>query len=255
MTTIALSGAALLACTLAAAAQPSGGATSGGATSSAPAAPPAEQPAPQQSYTPPPPPPEAPPQPVYVPGGWYLGLGGGWDGQNNINWQDTLGYSGSFKTNSNAIAIGSIGYRLPQLPLRFEFEGGYAWHSLSSVSENGATAPASGHSNLGSALFNAIYDIPVAPRWAISLGAGAGAGFSEQTIRSPFIGSLNKTGFMWQGIGGVSYAVAPNVDLFVDYRYRDAQTEGNVNVAGDIVHIHGISENAVLAGFRWYPQP
>ncbi len=249
--TIALCGAALAAFTLSAAAQESGGGTSGGAASSAPSAP-AEQPAPPQTYTPPPPPP--PPPPAYIPGGWYLGLGGGWDNRNNTQINDSLGNNGHLETNDNAIALGSFGYRLPQLPLRLEFEGGYTWHDINGFVENGTGFPAKGHANLGHALFNAVYDLPIAPRWALSVGAGAGAGFADYST-NVIAGSLNKNGFMWQGIGGISYHLAPNIDLFTDYRYRDAQTGTSVNVAGDNVRIHGITENAVVAGFRWYLEP
>ncbi|MGD0190909.1 MAG: outer membrane beta-barrel protein [Rhizomicrobium sp.] len=255
ITTSVLSAAALLAFTLAAAAQESGGAASGGATSSAPAAPPAEQPAPQQSYTPPPPPPEAPPPPAYVPGGWYVGLGAGWDGQNHINFNDSIGNTGNLQTSDGAIVIGSFGYRLPQLPLRFELEGGYTWHKINGLEADGTQFSASGNANLGHVLANAIYDIPIAPRWSISLGAGAGMGFADYTATAPFTGSLNKSGFMWQGIGGITYAIAPNVDLFTDYRYRDAMTETSVDVGGDLVHLHAIKDNVVLAGVRWYLQP
>jgi opacity protein-like surface antigen len=254
MQTMALSGVALLAFTLAAAAQESGGAASGGATSSAPAAQPAEPPPAQQTYMPPPPPPEAPP-PAYIPGGWYVGLGAGWDGQNNINFNDSLGNSGNLQTNDGAIVVGSFGYRLPQLPLRFEVEGGYTWHKISGLESDGVQVSQGGHTNLSSALFNGVYDIPIAPRWAISVGGGAGIGFADYRASSPLSGDINKSGFMWQGIGGITYALAPNMDLFADYRYRDAQTETSVLVAGDTFHLHAIKENVGLVGLRWYVMP
>ncbi len=239
----------MLVLTLSAAAQESGGATSGGATSSAPSAPP-EQPAPQQTYTPPPP----PPAPEVVRGAWYVGLGGGWDGQNSISLSDSFGNTGKVSTNDGALLAGSLGYRFPAMPLRLEVEGGYTWHSLGQITINGSPATsASGHVNLGHVLFNAIYDVPIAPQWAISLGAGAGVGFGDYSMTAPFSGGLSKTGFMWQGIGGITYKWSPNLDLFVDYRYRDAQTGGDTPIAGgNVVHLHGITENAILAGFRWY---
>lgn len=252
----ALSGAILLAGTLAALSQESGGAgsTSGGATSSTPATP-TEQPPPQEIYTPPPPPPPAPPA---LMGGWYIGLGGGWDGQSDIKFSDSLGNFGTFKTNDNALLAGTIGYRLPGSPFRLELEGGYDWHDINQIdfsagSFGGPVTMASGHANLGDVLVNAIYDFPVAPRWALSVGAGAGAGFSDVALNSPVAGSAGRTGFMWQGIAGVTYKFAPNMDLFMDYHYRDAMTGGNATLSsGDIVHVGGVRENAVLAGLRWY---
>jgi opacity protein-like surface antigen len=251
---IALSSVALLALTISASAQESGGATSGGATSSAPSAPPA-QPAQEQTYTPPPPPP--PPMEVGH-GGWYLGLGAGWASLGNIKFNDDLGNTGSFNTNDGVIAVGALGYKLPTMPIRIEFEGGYDWHGLSSIEVNGVSASATGHANLGHALVNGVYDIPIAPRWAISLGAGAGAAFTDfsGSTTGGLTVSRNKTDFMWQGIGGLTYNVSPDVDLFVDYRYRDAMTSGSFTTAGgDIVHVHNTSENVVLAGLRWYMHP
>jgi opacity protein-like surface antigen len=190
------------------------------------------------------------------PGGWYLGLGAGWDNQNNIKFNESLGGFGDLSTKDGAIAVGSLGYRFPTMPLRIELEGGYDWHKLDNVDLNGVSAAGSGHANLGSALVNAIYDIPIAPRWAISLGAGAGAAFTDFSASAPITLSRSKTDFMWQGIGGITYNVGPNTDLFVDYRYRNAMTSGNFTTpGGDIVHVHDVSENAVIAGLRWYITP
>jgi opacity protein-like surface antigen len=253
---IALSGAALLALTISAAAQESGGATSGGATSSAPSAPP-EQPAPQPTYTPPPPPPSPmPPAAEYIPGGWYMGLGAGWDALNNINFNDNLGNYGDLKTNDSALVIGSLGYRFPASPFRVELEGGYDWHKLNQLSYDGVSVAASGHANLGSALVNGIYDFQFAPRWALSIGGGVGAGFTNFNASTPVTLSSSKTDLMWQGIGGLSYSLAPNTDLFVDYRYRDAMSSGSVvGPSGNIIHVHDVTENVVLAGLRWYVSP
>jgi opacity protein-like surface antigen len=254
--TIALSGAAMLALTISAAAQESGGAASGGATSSAPSSPPAQQ-APEQTYTPPPPAPPPPPMETGH-GGWYLGLGAGWANLDNVKFNDNLGNTGAFNTNDGVIAVGALGYKLPTIPIRIELEGGYDWHGLSSIEVNGVSASASGHANLGHALVNGVYDIPIAPRWAISLGAGAGAAFTDfaGNTTGGLTVSRNKTDFMWQGIGGITYNVSPDVDLFVDYRYRDAMTSGSFTTpGGDIIHVHNTSENVVLAGLRWYMQP
>jgi opacity protein-like surface antigen len=197
-----------------------------------------------------------PPAPEYIPGGWYLGLGAGWSGMNNINFSDAHGNSGDASTNDSALVIGSIGYRFPASPFRLELEGGYDWHRLNQIDFDGVSHAGSGRANLGSALVNAIYDFPIAPRWAISVGAGAGAGFTDFSTGAPAEVNSTKTDFMWQGIAGISYSLAPNTDLFVDYRYRDAIPSGAVTTAdGDIIHLRHISENVALAGVRWYVTP
>lgn len=252
---MALTSAALLALTVAATAQESGGAASGGATSSAPTAPPAP-PAPQETYTPPPPPPPAPSE--VLAGGWYVGAGAGWDGQNEIKWEDTFGNYGHFDTHDNPVLVGSIGYKFPGMAFRLEAEGGYTWHDISSFHDDSVIYSGSGNVKLGHVLVNGLYDIPVAPRLAISVGAGVGAGFGSFEATSPVTASMSRTGFMWQAIGGVTYKVGPQLDLFADYRYRDAQTGGTIPItSGGSVHIHGLTDNVVLAGLRWYlsPQP
>src|ERR1700690_3795704 len=71
--------------------------------------------------------------------GWYLGLGGGWDQLNQINLTDPAATptTGSLKTNGGAIAIGTLGYKLPMLPVRLEVEAGYDWHSVKSFETGG----------------------------------------------------------------------------------------------------------------------
>jgi hypothetical protein len=178
-----LAGAALLALTVSAAAQ-----ETGSMTGSAPSAPP-EQPAPQPQYTPPPPPPPPPPPAAeYIPGGWYVGAGAGWSGQNAIKWQDPFGNSGEFHAHNNPIVFGSIGYKLPDIPFRAEVEGGYTWHGLYGFDADGANFPSSGHANLSHVMVNGLYDFPIAPLWAITVGGGVGVGMADYLAETPVSG-------------------------------------------------------------------
>ena len=248
--TITLSGVTLLALTVSAAAQETGSMT-GSAPSAAP-----EQPAPQPQYTPPPPPPPPPPPAAeYIPGGWYIGAGAGWSGQNAIKWQDPFGNSGEIHAHNNPIVFGSIGYKLSDMPFRAEIEGGYTWHGLYGFDADGANFPSSGHANLSHVMVNGLYDFPIAPLWAITVGGGVGVGMADYLLETPVSGSLTKDGFMWQGIAGLTYNVAPDVDLFAEYRYRDAQTGGSLPIGGDVLHVHGLTDNVAVAGFRWYVTP
>jgi opacity protein-like surface antigen len=236
-----------------AAAQESGGATSGGATSTAPAPeqqqPPPPPPPPPPPYTPPPPPPEL--------GGWYLGAAGGWDSQNSFRLADSFGDLGTFNTDDSGLLIGAIGYKFFGSPIRVEVEGGYTWHGINSFELNGTGLSAGGHMNLGHFLVNGLYDFPLSDQWTISLGGGIGAGFESFHTIIPALattGKFSQTGFMWQAIGEISYKLAPNVDLFADYRYRDAvisNTQPFIPPPGTVT-VYGPSENAILAGVRWY---
>ena len=239
----------------------SGGGTSGGAATEAPTPPPAEAP-------PPPPPAAAQPyvQTVLPPSPWasgfYVGLGAGWDGQNNIA-VDQLSPppgTGQLTTDDGLIFAGTLGYKLPTIPIRLEFESGYDWHKISTFNTGGGSFAAGGHANIASELFNAIYDFPVAPGWNLYGGGGLGMG---HVWFAPFdaathdqIALTDKWGFMWQGIVGTSFQLAPDAEVFVDYRYRDATAKAitNTTVFGP-VQSHGITENVVMAGVRFYMFP
>ncbi len=191
--------------------------------------------------------------------GWYLGLGAGWDNQYETKLNEFVPPPavGFVQTHDGLILAGSVGYKMPDIPLRLEFESGFDWHSVDGF-KSGGTYDAYGHSDIASELFNAVYDLPIAPAWNIELGAGAGAGHlhlgSNITHTGNEITQLNRWGFMWQAIGGMSYEINPQVDLFVDYRYRDAQAHGTSwTPAFGPVGSHPVTENVVLAGLRWYP--
>lgn len=193
--------------------------------------------------------------------GFYVGLGAGWDGQNNISLDELRPpfASGQISTNDGAIIAGTLGFKFPVIPIRLEFESGYDWHSVSTFSGlNGVSASATGHNNIASELFNAIYDFPVGPGWNLYGGAGIGPGhvYFAPNVAGTQLAYVDHWALMWQAIGGVSFEIAPDTDLFVDYRYRDAR-------ARDIVYVPPVgpvlsgptTENVVMAGVRFYLFP
>jgi opacity protein-like surface antigen len=198
--------------------------------------------------------------------GFYLGLGAGWDNQSNIKLDQypsaitSVPGTGEVSTNDGAIFAGTLGYKMPMMPIRLEFESGYDWHSNNEFQTSGATVATSGHANVASELVNALYDFPVGPGWNIYGGAGVGAG---HVYFAPYVTStgdqlahVDHWGFMWQAIGGVSFEIAPDADLFVDYRYRDAGAhETTYTPAFGPVASHSITENVVMAGARFYLFP
>src|SRR5579862_2466852 len=157
---------------------PALGSESGGATSEAapPAPPPAEAP-------PPPPPPAQPyyaaplPPPPWA-SGFYVGLGAGWAGQNDVTVDQLLPppASGTLTMDDGVIIAGTLGYKLPMIPIRLEFESGYDWHKISTFNTGGGSFAAGGHSNIASELFNATYDFPIGPGWNLYGGGGLGMG-------------------------------------------------------------------------------
>jgi opacity protein-like surface antigen len=194
--------------------------------------------------------------------GFYIGLGAGWDGQNDIRVDQFAPppATGTLTTDDGIIIAGTLGYKLPEIPIRLEFESGYDWHKISEFNTGGLTFGAGGHANVASELFNATYDIPVAPGWNIYGGGGLGIG---HVWFAPFVAATgdqialtDKWGFMWQGIVGTSFEVAPDAEVFVDYRYRDAEANTTTNTrAFGPVDSHSITENVVMAGVRFYMFP
>jgi OmpA-OmpF porin, OOP family len=187
--------------------------------------------------------------------GWYAGLGAGWDTLNDPKISGPA-YDGKLNTNDTALVIASFGYKMNNW--RFEIEPGWASHGIKSVDfTGGGSESLNGHVRLFSAMANAIYDFPITERWKFSVGGGLGVGNDQYDASAggvPFLRSSAR-GFMWQGIGGFAYEVSPTVDLFADYRYRDSEARPDQSlIGGGFEHIHDAADQAVLVGFRWYPE-
>lgn len=194
--------------------------------------------------------------------GLYLGLGAGWDGQNNmqVDQFSPPPATGTVTSNDGVIFAGTVGFKLPAFPIRLEFESGYDFHSINQFETGGTNFGAGGHANIASELVNAVYDFPVAPGWNLYGGGGVGAG---HVYFAPYIADtgdqiahVDHWGFMWQGIAGTSFEVAPDADIFVDYRYRNASAHMTTDtpVFGP-VGSHSITENVIMAGVRFYMFP
>jgi len=203
--------------------------------------------------------------------GWYLGLGAGWDTMelahyNNPN--STPPVAIKLPYHDDVLGIGALGYKWGDSGFRTELELGYEQRGV--VHQEAFGVGDKGGMQLGSAMFNAIYDVPL--MWGItgSIGGGVGVGSLHNRIVLSDVGtgtgSLNgldfvrgvNTGFMYQGIAGLSVPLADNIDLYADYRYRT--TGSGSQLASDIpgitpVHLKAPVENVGLFGVRWYFNP
>jgi outer membrane protein OmpA-like peptidoglycan-associated protein len=192
--------------------------------------------------------------PAHAGEGWYLGLGAGWDTLDHVQIAGA-GLDGKLRTRDTVLGDVTAGYKFGDF--RLEAEAAWDRHIIDSYESGGVTTGlTNGHYNVRSLLVNGVYDIPVTQRFKISLGAGAGVGndpvkFTDVPLLTTFSNS-DRTHFMWQGIGGVSYAVDRNLDLFVEYRYRDMLGSSNAVLASTF-RTHNATEQAVMAGLRWYP--
>jgi OOP family OmpA-OmpF porin len=185
--------------------------------------------------------------------GWYLGLGAGYDHLNQIHIRNNSTLGNSFvKQNDGALIIANVGYKF-DWGLRSEVELGYDWHDTSHP------APViSGGESVSTALFNLVYDVPLGDYWSLSLGGGAGVADVNAYWRCT--GPVKclqgaDTAFAWQGIAGISYALADDVDLFADYRYRSVLANHNFasfNGGAHTDHVSELNEHVALVGLRWY---
>ena len=83
-------------------------------------------------------------------------------------------------------------------------------------------------------MINLVYDIPLGDQWKLSLGGGIGAGnarihWTDPSARGSSTMSRARTSRLeYQGIAGIAYSLSPDVDLFVDYRYRGNQNDAHL---------------------------
>jgi len=199
--------------------------------------------------------------PVSAGNGVYVGLGAGWDNQSNVTLQNLNASlpSGEVGNNDGLVIAGTIGFKFPEFPVRVEFESGYDWHSVSNINLGGTAYSGSGHNDIASELFNVVYDVPVGPGWNIYGGGGLGPGHVH------FVPTLSATGeqladidhwaLMWQLIAGASVELAPDAEVFVDYRYRDARAKETLTTSFGTLDAGPTTENVVMAGVRFYMFP
>ena len=191
--------------------------------------------------------------------GWYLSLAGGWDDLNNVDLKtDTGGLITDNRMNSDNsyLVTGAIGYRF-QDHFRLELEPGYSPHNFKDTTIGALTYD--GHDRIASAMANIVYDMPLSDRFTFSIGGGAGAGRDDLFAHSgaTVLAQGDQTGFMWQGIAGLSYSLTRNLDLTLDYRYRSLMqnTDYSTTLAGTTVKGGNPNDQAVLLGLRWYMEP
>lgn len=107
------------------------------------------------------------------------------------------------------------------------------------------------------ALFNGYIDLGTWYGLTPYIGAGAGAAFARVTDFNrpvvPFTGasSHSQTNFAYALMGGVAWAVAPNLQIDVGYRYLNI---GDVKTASDglgDMTIRNVAAHEVRVGVRW----
>lgn len=108
------------------------------------------------------------------------------------------------------------------------------------------------------ALFNGYLDL--GSWYGLTPYVGAGAGVSNlrtydyaSTAAPPFTGGLSHTQwkFAWALMGGVAYAVAPNILVDLGYRYMDFGDVTTASDASGAMILKNLAAHEVRVGVRW----
>ncbi len=107
------------------------------------------------------------------------------------------------------------------------------------------------------ALFNGYFDLGTWYRLTPYVGGGVGAGYVtirdfQSTNAPPFVnGDNDQWKFVWAGMAGVGWAVAPNLSLDLGYRYLNL---GNLQTGRDAagsMTFKNVAGHEVRVGLRW----
>jgi opacity protein-like surface antigen len=197
--------------------------------------------------------------PALAADGWYLGLGAAYSHQDAVRITGGILPANTRLHNQDGfLGVGSFGYKFEN-GFRLEFEAGISDHDQRKANPPFA-GTLSGDSQVRSAMVNLVYDWRLGDRWSISTGAGIGDGAYRTSITDSLFPTLRvirgqHNGWMWQGIAGINYQFDPNIQLFVDYRYRSDHVDrdyGTDFVALSPIHVHRVDDQAAMIGIRWF---
>ncbi len=189
--------------------------------------------------------------------GWYVGIEGG------ANWVDDndgfVAFSTGFFTVPDTISfdtgwsvLATVGYGFDK-NWRLELEGGYRSNDVDLLSTFFASTTSSGDLTQISLMANVLFDVPLTDRLDFTIGAGAGAVYSE--FGGPFASSDDSdTNFAYQGIAGLSYAVTDRLDLTLTYRYLHVNDPEFTVARGPFVDTYAfddVENHTVSIGLRY----
>jgi opacity protein-like surface antigen len=187
--------------------------------------------------------------------GWYVGLGAGWTKFARINVAATSPLGSAvypLESDDSALVVGTIGYRWNHFRLENEF--GWSHHDL----HVGGLADSGGHSEPKTYFMNATYDYPLTPKWSLTFGGGIGVGIVS--VAADYAGARylanNEAHFGAQGIVGLTYAVSDNIDIGVDWRYRQFFGKDQFTCSpGCLASYEDTHDQAVMFNLRFFMSP
>lgn len=191
---------------------------------------------------------EPPPEPRYIPDGFYTRISGmSVEPLNDARFQ--LG-GAPIDTELGFGITGAIGYRLIQIPVSFEIEYAYRHYETEEFLDPDTMRLGENQYNLHTITANVLYDVPNA-FGPIGVYAGVGAGFRISELRFSTSngmtdGDISGDGFFWQALGGVTVSVGRGTQFYGGVRYSNA---GDVD--GDVVQLDTESFS-IEAGLRFF---
>ena len=187
--------------------------------------------------------------------GWYVGLdaGANWIEETDAVFDASTEGATSFDT--GWAAFGTAGYAWDHF--RTELELGYRANNLDQFfGGEGGPAPADGDFDEFSQMLNIVYDWDVTGDWGLFFGAGAGGDYIRYTDDSSHSVDIHDTDwvFAWQALAGLNYHLTANTDLFVGYRYFNAQEPEFTELDGITLHsdvYDTVNKHTATIGLRY----
>jgi OmpA-OmpF porin, OOP family len=193
-------------------------------------------------------------------GSVYVGLAAGANWLGDTNPLTTGGDTLNTDFDTGWLLAAAVGYRWPG-GLRTEVELGYRNNDAAGVFEFPNGGGGFTHTNVNggvsqfSVLVNAFYDFPVAENFSLTLGAGIGGASADVDVAGSsdlLIEGDSEWGFAYQLIAGASFAVSPECDVFVQYRYfgNDGAVTTYPPPNNPLATELDLDSHGVLLGFR-----
>ena len=170
--------------------------------------------------------------------GAYLTLGAGIS--KTQNWKAQAGSpQSSFRIGPNLRA--AVGHQF--CGFRVEFEPSYI--RMEKKAAEGSTPKVSGHMRTLSTLGNLYYHIPAEGNYSPYIGAGAGfSSIRTFTKKDGIKENDSHVKFAYQAIAGVSFDIAEQMGLGIDYRYFQTEKLNEIN--------KGIRNHSLNIGLSYY---
>jgi OOP family OmpA-OmpF porin len=204
--------------------------------------------------------------------GWYIGIEGGANWVNDTN--HTMVGTGlpsttshfhfiNFDYDAGWAFLATVGYGYDE-NWRVELEAGWRKNNADRVEIEGTTFSSTttvtepgGELKEFSLMANVLYELPLAEKLSLSLGAGAGLDHAD--FEDKRWGSDESWNFAYQGIVGLNYQVGEASQLFVRYRYFVVPDPEFSFIAPDdhycCQNFDNIQKHTATIGFRFFFLP